>query len=56
VSSSLSSSLNSTYNNCYVVFCNKRIFKECDMEVNREAAETVYAAYFKRLAIEVLLN
>ena len=33
-----------------IVYCNKRILKECDIKVNREAAEAVTTAYFKRLA------
>jgi hypothetical protein len=44
---SLSSSLNNTYNNYCILYCNKRILKECDMEENREAAEAVTAPYSK---------
>jgi hypothetical protein len=45
--SSLSSLFNNTYNYYYILYCNKRILKECDTEENREAAEAVTAAYSK---------
>jgi hypothetical protein len=44
------------YFNYYIIYCNKRILKECDMEENREAAEAVNIQYFKRLPKEVFLN
>jgi hypothetical protein len=43
--SCLSSLFNNTYNNYNILYCNKRILKECDMEGNREAAEAVTTAY-----------
>jgi hypothetical protein len=48
--SNLSSSLFNTYDNYYIVYCSKRIFKECDMVKSCEAAESVNTAYFKYLA------
>jgi hypothetical protein len=43
--SSLSSLFNKTYDYYYILYCNKRILKECDTEENREAAEAVTAVY-----------
>jgi hypothetical protein len=44
---SLSSSLNNTYNNHYILYYNKTTLKECNMEDNREGAEAVTTPYSK---------
>jgi len=44
-SRSLSSSLIDMYFNYYIIYCKKRIPKECDMEENREAAEAINTHY-----------
>jgi hypothetical protein len=33
----------------YIVYYNKRILEECDVEGSREAAEAVTTSHFKRL-------
>jgi hypothetical protein len=46
-SSNISLLLINTYNNYYIVYCSKSMLKECDMEKNCEAAQSVNTAYFK---------